>query len=247
MYKIVFLRHGESIWNAEGRFTGWTDVKLSDKGIQEAKNAAKLLKDYNFNTAITSVLKRNIETLEIVLKDLGLTLEIEKYWRLNERHYGALQGLYKKEVAEKYGKDQVFQWRRGYDIKPPFLTENDPRHPRLDPLYDNIPNEYLPLGESLKDTEARVMVCWEKNIAPLIKLEKNILLVGHGNSLRALIKNLDNVSEEDIPHLDIPTGVPLVYELDKDLKPIKHYYLGNQEEIKKRTQEVKNQAEYSKQ
>jgi len=163
------------------------------------------------------------------LKELDLDIPVEKYWRLNERHYGALQGFNKIETVEKYGKDQVFKWRRGYDVKPPLLTEDDPRYSRFDPLYKNIPKEYLPLGESLKDTEQRVMVCWEKNIAPEIKLGKKIILVGHGNSLRSLIKNLDNISNEDIPHLDIPTGIPLVYELDENLKPIKSYYLGDQE------------------
>jgi 2,3-bisphosphoglycerate-dependent phosphoglycerate mutase len=245
MYKIVFIRHGQSEWNASGRFTGWTDVALTDQGRDEAKKAGELLKDYLFDLAITSILKRNTETLDIILSELNLDISTENYWRLNERHYGALQGLNKIETVKEYGKDQVFQWRRGYDVKPPLLTENDPRHSSLDPLYKNIPKEYLPRGESLEDTEKRVMVCWDKNIAPEIKLGKNIILVGHGNSLRALIKNLDNISKEDISSLDIPTGIPLVYELDEDLRPIKSYYLGDQEEIKKRTKEVKNQIEYS--
>lgn len=245
MYKIVFIRHGQSEWNASGQFTGWTNIGLTEQGKQEAIDAAKLLKDYSFDLSITSVLKRNIETLEIILRELNLDIPIEKYWRLNERHYGALQGFNKKECSEKYGEKQVFQWRRGYDVQPPLLAKDDPRYPGFDPLYKDIPKEYLPLGESLKDTEARVMICWEKNIIPEIKLGKNIILVGHGNGLRSLIKNLDNISEQEIPHLDIPTGVPLVYELDEDLKPIKHYYLGDKDEIEKRTQEVKKQIEYS--
>jgi len=245
MYKIVFVRHGQSEWNAEGKFTGWTDIGLTDRGKQEAIEAAKLLKDYTFDLAITSVLKRNIETLEIILKELGLDLKIEKYWRLNERHYGALQGINKKEATREYGRNQIFQWRRGYDVKPPQLSENDPRNPAFDSLYKDISKEYLPLGESLQDTEKRTMMCWEKNIVPKIKKGKNIILVGHGNSLRSLIKNLDNISEKEIPHLDIPTGIPLIYELDEGMKPIKHYYLGNEEDIKKKTEEVKNQAEYS--
>jgi len=232
MYKLVLIRHGESTWNKENRFTGWTDVELSEKGCTEAKAAGQLLKQegFVFDIAYASLLKRALNTLWSVLQELDrVWIPIEKDWRLNERHYGALQGLNKAETAAKYGDEQVLVWRRSYDIPPPPLEKSDERWPGHDPRYAGIEN--LPLTECLKDTVERFLPLWHDEIAPVVKSGKRVIIAAHGNSLRALVKYLDNVSDKDIINLNIPTGVPLVYELDADLKPIKHYYLGDQEAI----------------
>ncbi|WP_457558531.1 2,3-diphosphoglycerate-dependent phosphoglycerate mutase [Candidatus Harpocratesius sp.] len=245
MFKIVFLRHGESLWNLENRFTGWTDVDLSTNGYEEAKRAGHLLKQegFTFDIIFTSVLKRAIRTMWIVMDELDIMwLPVIRHWRLNERHYGALQGLNKSETAKKHGQEQVFIWRRSYDVPPPPLELSDERHPSHELKYQNLPKEYLPATECLKDVVARVLPYWNETIVPMIKENKQILIVAHGNSLRAIVKYLDDVSEKDIPHLNIPTGFPLVYELDENIKPIKHYYLGNQAEIEKATNKVANQA-----
>jgi 2,3-bisphosphoglycerate-dependent phosphoglycerate mutase len=230
MYKLVLLRHGESDWNRENRFTGWTDVDLSDKGRAEAKAAGELLKreGYFFDHAFTSVLKRAIRTLCLVLDEMDLLwLPTERSWRLNERHYGALQGLNKAETAAKFGEDQVKVWRRSYDIPPPALERSDVRFPGHDPRYHELTPAELPLTECLKDTVARFLPYWHERIAPTVKSGKRVVVAAHGNSLRALVKYLDGISDADIVELNIPTGIPLVYELDKDLKPLKHYYLGD--------------------
>jgi len=232
MYKLVLIRHGESTWNKENRFTGWTDVELSEKGRAEAKAAGELLKKdgFVFDIAYASVLKRALNTLWTVLQELdSVWIPIEKDWRLNERHYGALQGLNKAETAAKYGDEQVLVWRRSYDIPPPPLEKSDERWPGHDPRYAGIEN--LPLTECLKDTVERFLPLWHDKIAPVVKSGKRVIIAAHGNSLRALVKYLDGISDKDIINLNIPTGVPLVYELDADLKPIKHYYLGDQEAI----------------
>lgn len=236
MYKIVLLRHGESIWNKENRFTGWTDVDLSEKGKEEAKKAGEVLKaeGYTFDIAYTSVLKRAIRTLWIVLDEMDLMwIPVIRNWRLNERHYGALQGLNKAETAKQYGEEQVKIWRRSYDIQPPALEKSDPRYPGHDPRYKELSESELPLTECLKDTVARFVPYWKNTIAPMVKSGKKVLVTAHGNSLRALVKYLDNIPDDEIVELNIPTGIPLVYELDENLKPIKHYYLGNPEEIEK--------------
>ena len=236
MYKLVLIRHGESTWNKENRFTGWTDVDLSERGRQEAKKGGEVLKaeGFTFDIAFTSVLKRAIRTLWIVLDELDLMwIPVINAWQLNERHYGALQGLNKAETAAKFGDDQVLIWRRSYDVPPPLLTPDDPRFPGNDPRYANLTKEELPLTESLKETVARVIPYWHTEIAPVIKSGKKVVIAAHGNSLRALVKYLDNMSDEAIIKLNIPTGVPLVYELDEELKPIKSYYLGDPEEIAK--------------
>jgi 2,3-bisphosphoglycerate-dependent phosphoglycerate mutase len=230
MHKLVLLRHGESVWNRENRFTGWTDVDLSERGRQEAQEAGRLLKEggYGFDTAFTSVLKRAIRTLWYSLDALDLMwIPVEKHWRLNERHYGALQGLNKAETAQKHGDDQVKIWRRSYDIPPPPLTPDDERHPSRDPRYASLAPTELPLTESLKDTVARFLPYWHQAIAPTITAGRRVIIAAHGNSLRALVKYLDNVSEADILELNIPTGIPLVYELDDSLRPLRHYYLGD--------------------
>jgi 2,3-bisphosphoglycerate-dependent phosphoglycerate mutase len=249
MYKVVLLRHGESVWNKENRFTGWTDVDLSEKGMEEAQKAGQLLKQegYVFDLAFTSVLKRAIRTLWIVLDQMDL-MWIPEYrsWRLNERHYGALQGLNKAEMAAKYGEEQVLIWRRSYDIQPPALEKKDPRYPGYDPRYRSLTPEELPVTECLKDTVARFLPDWHECIAPVIKTGQKVIIAAHGNSLRALVKHLDDVSEKDIVALNIPTGIPLVYELDADLKPIKHYYLGSQEEVEKAMAAVANQGKAKK-
>lgn len=240
--KIVLLRHGESVWNKENRFTGWTDVDLSEKGTQEAKEAGQLLKSegYQFDFVFTSVLKRAIRTMWIALDQTDqMWLPVERAWQLNERHYGALQGLNKKETAEKHGEEQVFIWRRSYDLPPPELPTSDPRHPSHDRRYAGIKT---PSTESLKLCLNRVLPYWEDRIAPMIKANKKILIVAHGNSLRALVKHLDNVSDEEIPQLNIPTGIPLVYELDAKLKPIKHYYLGDAEKAAAEAKKVAAQG-----
>ncbi|MDD2751717.1 MAG: 2,3-diphosphoglycerate-dependent phosphoglycerate mutase [Candidatus Omnitrophica bacterium] len=245
MQKLVLLRHGESIWNKENRFTGWTDVDLSEKGREEAKKAGQLLKKegYVFDLAYTSVLKRAIRTLWMVMDEMDLMwIPVYRSWRLNERHYGALQGLNKSEMATKFGEEQVLIWRRSYDVQPPALEENDPRHPRLDPRYKDLDPKDVPATECLKDTVARFLPYWHQTLAPAIKSGKKVIIAAHGNSLRALVKYLDNISDEAIVKLNIPTGIPLVYELDDNLKPIKNYYLGDPEEVKKAMQQVASQG-----
>jgi 2,3-bisphosphoglycerate-dependent phosphoglycerate mutase len=234
MHKLVLLRHGESTWNKENRFTGWTDVDLTEQGRREAKVAGEVLKKdgYSFDLAYCSVLKRALRTLWIVLDELDeLWIPVEKTWRLNERHYGGLQGLNKSETAAQYGEDQVLVWRRSYDIPPPPLEKSDERYPGHDPRYNDVPAAELPLTECLKDTVDRFLPYWHEVIAPQVKAGKKVVITAHGNSLRALVKYLDNLSEEEVLKLNIPTGVPLVYELDAHLKPLKHYYLGDQEAI----------------
>ena len=245
MYKLVLLRHGESVWNKENRFTGWTDVDLSEKGVEEGKNAGKVLKEmgFVFDVAYTSVLKRAIKTLWLALENLDqMYIPIINSWRLNERHYGALQGLNKAETAAKHGEEKVKIWRRSYDVPPPALEKTDPRYPGNFPAYRGVEEKYLPLTESLKDTVARFLPYWHETIAPAIKGGKRVIIAAHGNSLRALVKYLDNMSEADIIELNIPTGMPLVYELDSELKPIKHYYLGDEESVKKAMEAVANQG-----
>lgn len=245
MYKIVLLRHGESTWNKENRFTGWTDVDLSEKGIQEAKEAAKLLIEggYTFDIAYTSVLKRGIRTLWIVLDEMDLMwIPVYRSWRLNERHYGALQGFYKSKMAAEVGEEQVLIWRRSYDIPPPALKTTDPRYPGNEKKYADLKPEEIPLTECLKDTVARVLPYWHEVISQTIKSGKKVLISAHGNSLRALVKYLDNMPDEEVVKLNIPTGVPLIYELDDELKPITHYYLGDQEEIQKAIEAVASQG-----
>ena len=234
MKKLVLIRHGESVWNKENRFTGWTDVDLSEKGLREAREAGRLLKQegFEFDIAYTSVLKRAIRTLWLVLDEMDLMwIPIVNSWRLNERHYGALQGLNKAEMAAKYGEDQVLIWRRSYDVRPPALDPSDERYPGRDPRYRELTPEQLPLTECLKDTVERFLPLWHETIAPTVQSGKRVLIAAHGNSLRALVKYLDGISDEDIIGLNIPTGVPLVYELQDDLKPIRSYYLGDQEAI----------------
>ena len=234
MHKVVLLRHGESVWNKENLFTGWTDVDLSDKGRQEAKEAGLILKEqgYTFDIAFTSVLKRAIRTLWIALDEMDLMwIPVQRDWRLNERHYGALQGLNKAETAAKYGEQQVKIWRRSYDIRPPALEATDPRYPGNDPRYKDIPKQQLPLTECLKDTVERFMPCWHQLIAPSIRSGKQVLIAAHGNSLRALVKYLEDVPDQKIVDLNIPTGIPLVEELDDNLKSLRHYYLGDPERI----------------
>ena len=234
MYKVVLLRHGESIWNKENLFTGWTDVDLSEKGREEASCAGLMLKEqgYSFDLAFTSVLKRAIRTLWIALDEMDLMwIPVERDWRLNERHYGALQGLNKAETAAKYGADQVKLWRRSYDVPPPALDESDPRYPGKDRRYLSIPKDQLPLSECLKDTVDRFLPCWHEAIAPSIRSGKQVLIAAHGNSLRAMVKFLEDVPDREIVDLNIPTGVPLVEELDDNLKSIRRYYLGAPEQI----------------
>jgi 2,3-bisphosphoglycerate-dependent phosphoglycerate mutase len=245
MHKVVLLRHGESDWNRENRFTGWIDVDLSAKGREEAKAAAEILRaeGYTFDQAYCSVLKRAIRTLWIVLDEMDLMwIPVEISWRLNERHYGALQGLNKAEMAEKFGEAQVKIWRRSYDTPPPALEKTDPRFPGNDPRYRDLSPSELPLAECLKDTVARFLPYWHGTIAPAIKSGKKVIIAAHGNSLRALVKYLDEISDKDIVELNIPTGVPLVYELGADLKPLTHYYLGDQAAVEAATQAVANQA-----
>jgi 2,3-bisphosphoglycerate-dependent phosphoglycerate mutase len=242
MYKLVLLRHGESQWNRENRFTGWVDVDLSPAGIEEARAAGRLLKaeGLRFDLAFTSVLKRAIRTLWIALDELDqMWLPEEKHWRLNERHYGALQGLNKAEMAAKFGEQQVLMWRRSYDTPPPALDPADPRYEGEDPRYRGIE---VPRSECLKDTVARVIPYWTSAIAPAVRAGRRVLIAAHGNSLRALIKYLDNVSDEKIVGENVPTGIPLVYELDKELKPIKHYYLGDADEVARRIAAVSAQG-----
>jgi 2,3-bisphosphoglycerate-dependent phosphoglycerate mutase len=245
MYKIVLIRHGESLWNKENRFTGWTDVGLSAKGIQEAEEGGRLLKDdgYVFDLAYTSVLKRAIHTLNIVLDEMDLHwIPVIKTWRLNERHYGALQGLNKAEMAAQYGEDQIKQWRRGFAVRPPELTRDDARYPGKELKYRDLDARDLPVAESLRDTIARFMPCWHEEIAPVVRQGKRIIIAAHGNSLRALVKYLDNIPDDEIVELNIPTGIPLVYELDDSLRPIRHYYLGDPERVTAAMQAVANQG-----
>jgi len=245
MHRIVLLRHGESVWNKENRFTGWTDVDLSDRGREEAKEAGSLLKQegFTFDLAFTSVLKRAIRTLWITLDEMDrMWIPVRNSWRLNERHYGALQGLNKAETAAKFGDQQVKIWRRSYDIPPPVLEASDPRAPGNDPRYRDLSPAERPLTECLKDTVARFLPLWNNSIAPEVKSGKRVIIAAHGNSLRALIKYLDGISDQDIVELNIPTGIPQVYELDADLKPLRHYYLGDPARLEAAVQAVSSQG-----
>jgi 2,3-bisphosphoglycerate-dependent phosphoglycerate mutase len=245
-YRLVLLRHGESTWNQENRFTGWTDVDLSPKGLMEAREAGKLLRQegYEFDRVFTSVLKRAIRTMWIALDELDqMWLPVDRAWQLNERHYGALQGLNKAETAAQHGEEQVFIWRRSYDLPPPPLETKDPRHPSHDRRYKGLP---VPATEALKNCLERVLPYWNERITPAIKKGERVLVVAHGNSLRALIKHLDGVSDQDITELNIPTGIPLVYELNAELKPIKHYYLGDAEKAAEAARKVAEQAKAKK-
>ncbi len=245
MHKLVLVRHGQSVWNLENRFTGWTDVGLTEQGRAEAREAGRLLKaeGFVFDAAYTSVLKRAIQTLWIVLQELSLEwIPITNAWQLNERHYGSLQGLNKSEMAEKYGEAQVKAWRRSYDVPPPALELTDERHPKFDPRYASLTPEQLPSAESLKLTLDRVLPYWHSILSPEIRSGKRLIVGAHGNSIRALVKYLDDVSAAEITDLNIPTGVPLVYELDEDLKPIKNYYLGDPEDAAQRTAAVASQG-----
>ncbi|MQY72489.1 MAG: 2,3-diphosphoglycerate-dependent phosphoglycerate mutase [Dehalococcoidia bacterium] len=249
MMKLVLLRHGESIWNRENRFTGWTDVDLSEKGVEEARKAGQVLKEkgHTFDVAFTSVLKRAIRTLWIVLDEMDLMwIPVYRSWRLNERHYGALQGLNKAETAAKYSEEQVLIWRRSYDIRPPSLEKTDERYPGNDPIYLDLAKKNIPLTECLKDTVERFLPYWHEVLAPMIKSGKRVIISAHGNSLRALVKYFDHISDEDIVKLNIPTGIPLVYELDDELKPIKSYYLGDPEEVAKAMEAVARQGKAKK-
>lgn len=246
MHKLVLVRHGQSVWNLENKFTGWTDVDLSEQGLKEAHEGGRLLKEegYTFDLAYTSVLKRAIRTLWIILDEMDLMwIPVHRCWRLNERHYGALQGLDKAETVEKQGAERVHMWRRSYDTPPPDLAPDDPRHPGGDRRYADLSKAELPLTECLKDTVERMLPYWFETIAPQVKAGNRVLVVAHGNSLRALVKYLDNVSDEDIPRLNIPTGIPLVYELDEDLKPLRHYYLGDPEAAARAAAAVAAQAQ----
>jgi 2,3-bisphosphoglycerate-dependent phosphoglycerate mutase len=245
MPTLVLLRHGESLWNKENLFTGWTDVDLSEQGKAEAKKAGELLKarEFSFDFAFTSVLKRAIRTLWIALDELDLMwISIEHCWRLNERHYGALQGLNKAQTAARYGEQQVLVWRRSYDVPPPPLEKSDPRYAGSDPRYQELSASNLPLTECLKDTVERFLPYWHQTIVPTVQSGRKVIIAAHGNSLRALVKYLDDISDEDIVGLNIPTGVPLVYELDEQLKPLRHYYLGDPEAVAKATAAVASQG-----
>ncbi len=245
MHKLVLLRHGQSAWNLENRFTGWTDVDLTDQGLAEAKEAARLLREggYRFDIAFTSVLKRAIRTLWTVLDEMHMMwLPVERHFRLNERHYGDLQGLNKAEMAEKAGEEQVKIWRRSFDVPPPPLADGDERLPHNDPRYRDIDPALLPRTEALKQTVERVLPFWNDRIRPQITAGRNVLICAHGNSLRALVKHLDSISDEEIVSLNIPTGVPLVYELDEKLAPVKHYYLGDAEKVKAAAEAVAAQG-----
>jgi 2,3-bisphosphoglycerate-dependent phosphoglycerate mutase len=244
-YKIVLLRHGQSDWNLENRFTGWTDVGLSAQGVAEAHTAGQLLRDkkYTFDLAYTSVLRRAIQTLWIVLEEMGLEwIPVSNAWQLNERHYGALQGLNKAETAKEYGEAQVKLWRRSYDVPPPALEWNDPRHPHFEARYAGLSKAQLPATESLKITLERVLPFWHSSIVPVIKSGKSLLIAAHGNSLRAMVKYLDNISDQEIPELNIPTGIPLLYELDAEFKPVTHYYLADEETVRKAAEAVAAQG-----
>jgi 2,3-bisphosphoglycerate-dependent phosphoglycerate mutase len=245
MHRVVLLRHGESTWNKQNLFTGWSDVDLSEKGVKEAQEAGEILRKegYTFDIAYTSVLKRAIRTLWIVLDEMDLMwIPVIRDWRLNERHYGALQGLNKAEMAEKFGEKQVKIWRRSYDIRPPALEESDDRNPATDPRYRELKKEQVPLTECLQDTVERFLPCWHDVIAPTVQSGKRIIIAAHGNSLRALVKYLDNIPDEVIPGVNIPTGIPLIYELDDGLRPIRNYYLGEPEAVKKAMDAVSKQG-----
>jgi 2,3-bisphosphoglycerate-dependent phosphoglycerate mutase len=245
MKRLVVIRHGESVWNRENRFTGWIDVGLNEKGAGEAVSAARLLKEagYTFDIAFTSVLKRAIKTLWIILEEMDLMwIPVQQCWRLNERHYGALQGLNKTETVQRHGEAQVKIWRRSYDVRPPALTPDDARFPGRDPRYAHLRPDELPITESLKDTIARFLPYWNQTIAPAIRDGRRVMIAAHGNSLRALVKHLDRLSDDDIVELNIPTGIPLVYELNDDLTPLRHFYLGNQAEIERAARAVANQG-----
>ena len=245
MRQLVLLRHGESTWNRENRFTGWTDVDLTEQGVAEAKSAGRALREngFVFDVAHTSVLKRAIRTLWIVLDEMDLMwIPVYRSWRLNERHYGALQGLNKAETAAKFGDEQVLVWRRSYDVPPPALEPSDPRHPGKDPRYAHLDPGELPLTECLKDTVARFLPYWHETIAPIVAAGQRVIVAAHGNSLRALVKYLDGIGDAEIVGLNIPTGIPLVYELTDDLKPLRHYYLGDPEKIARAVQAVANQG-----
>lgn len=236
MKKIVLIRHGESLWNLENRFTGWTDVDLSDEGLKEAREAGEILKahGFEFNIAYTSVLKRAIRTLWLILHEMDLMwIPVHKTWKLNERHYGALQGLNKKETADKYGEQQVHEWRRSVDVRPPALTKDDPRYAGNEYKYHTLTEEEIPLTENLADTEKRVLEEWHEHIVPQLQNDQKIIISAHGNTIRALVQYLDDVSSDGIANLNIPTGTPLVYELDDNLKPIRHYYLSHEGELPK--------------
>jgi len=246
--KLVLLRHGESMWNLEGKFTGWTDVDLSDRGIAEAKEAGKTLREngYSFDIAFTSVLKRAIRTLWLVMDEMDLMwIPVDRSWRLNERHYGALQGQNKAEMSAKVGEEQVHIWRRSYDVRPPALEKTDPRYPGHELKYLALNADELPVAESLKDTVARFMPFWHEVLSPTLKSGKHIIVSAHGNSLRAMVKYLDNIDDSDIADLNIPTGIPLVYEMDKELKPLTHFYLGDSEKVRKAIDEVAKQGQVS--
>ena len=245
MHKLVLLRHGESVWNRENRFTGWTDVDLSEQGLKEAHDAGSLLRQvgFAFDVAFTSVLKRAIRTLWVVLDEMDrMWIPVHNSWRLNERHYGALQGLNKAETAARFGDEQILTWRRSYDVRPPALEPGDERWPGRDPRYKNLGPDDLPATECLKDTVARFLPYWTDTIAPAVKSGRQVIIAAHGNSIRALVKSLDRVSDQDIVGLNIPTGTPLVYELDAALNPLKHYYLGDQERIAAATAAVAAQG-----
>ena len=244
MKKLVLLRHGESLWNKENRFTGWIDVGLSDKGLEEALESGRVLarEGFVFDVAYTSVLKRAVKTLWVALEEMDLMwIPVHHSWRLNERHYGALQGLNKTETVEKHGMEQVKIWRRSYDVPPPALTPDDPYFPGRDPRYADVPQNELPLTECLKDVVARFLPYWHETIAPAVKSGRRVIIAAHGNSLRALVKYLDDIPDDEIVSLNIPTGIPLVYELEDDLRPIRHYYLGDPEKIQAAIQSVADQ------
>jgi 2,3-bisphosphoglycerate-dependent phosphoglycerate mutase len=244
-YKLVLVRHGQSTWNLENRFTGWTDVDLTEQGQEEAQTGGQLLREngFTFDIAYTSVLKRAIRTLNIIQEEMGLEwIPVVRAWQLNERHYGALQGLNKAEMAAKFGEDQVKIWRRSYDVPPPALEPNDQRHPRFDRRYADLTPSQLPATESLKITLERVLPYWHSSLAPVIKSGKRVLIAAHGNSIRAMVKYLDDISDKEIPELNIPTGIPLVYELDAKLKPVKHYYLADEETVRKAAEAVAAQG-----
>jgi 2,3-bisphosphoglycerate-dependent phosphoglycerate mutase len=244
-FKLVMVRHGQSTWNLENRFTGWTDVGLTEQGCKEALTGGQLMRDkgYTFDIAYTSVLKRAIRTLNIIQEEMELEwIPVIRAWQLNERHYGALQGLNKSEMAVKFGEEQVKIWRRSYDVPPPTLELNDERHPRFDRRYAELTPAQLPATESLKITLERVLPYWHNTLAPMIKSGKRVLIAAHGNSIRAMVKYLDNISEKEIPELNIPTGIPLVYELDLNLKPLTHYYLADEETVRKAAEAVAAQG-----
>lgn len=244
MKRLVLVRHGQSVWNQDNRFTGWVDVDLTAQGRAEAAQAARLLREegYTFDVAYTSVLKRAIRTLWVILDEMDLMwIPVHRSWRLNERHYGALQGLNKVETSQRYGEEQVHRWRRGYDVRPPALSQDDERHPAKDPRYRDVKPRELPLCESLKDTIGRFLPYWHEAIAPAVSRGERVLIVAHGNSLRGLVKYLDRISDEEIPGLNIPTGVPLVYELEEDLRPVRHFYLGDPQAVKRAVEQVSRQ------